>query len=75
MMARRTTLMRRIEERYHRPLERLLPEMYNEMGLPRMAEELGVSRSTVWYWLLRFGVNLRKVALSADETLEIKKGR
>ena len=74
-MTRKTRLMRKIEERYRRPLEKLLPEMYNEMGLPQMAEEMGVSRSTVWYWLLRYGVNLRKVALGSDETLEIKKGR
>jgi predicted DNA-binding protein (UPF0251 family) len=67
--------MRKIEERYRRPLEKLLPEMYNEMGLPQMADEMGVSRSTVWYWLLRYGVNLRKVALASDETLEIIKGR
>lgn len=74
-MMRKTRLMKKIEDRYRRPLEKLLPEMYNEMGLPQMAEEMGVSRSTVWYWLLRYGVNLRKVALAADETLEIKKGR
>ncbi len=74
-MMRKTRLMKKIEERYRRPLEKLLPEMYNEMGLPQMAEEMGVSRSTVWYWLLRYGVNLRKVALASDETLEIKKGR
>jgi predicted DNA-binding protein (UPF0251 family) len=74
-MMRKTRLMKRIEDRYRRPLEKLLPEMYNEMGLPQMAEEMGVSRSTVWYWLLRYGVNLRKVALASDETLEIIKGR
>ncbi len=74
-MMRKTRLMKKIEDRYRRPLEKLLPEMYNEMGLPQMAEEMGVSRSTVWYWLLRYGVNLRKVALASDETLEIKKGR
>lgn len=74
-MMRKTRLMKKIEDHYRRPLEKLLPEMYNEMGLPQMAEEMGVSRSTVWYWLLRYGVNLRKVALAADETLEIKKGR
>ena len=74
-MTRKTRLMRKIEERYRRPLEKLLPEMYNEMGLPQMADEMGVSRSTVWYWLLRYGVNLRKVALASDETLEIIKGR
>ncbi|MEK7848669.1 MAG: hypothetical protein AAB270_07070 [Chloroflexota bacterium] len=74
-MMRKTRLMRRVEDRYHRPLEKLLPEMYNEMGLPLMAEEMGVSRSTIWYWLLRYGVNLRRVALAAGETLEIKKVR
>ena len=74
-MMRKTRLMRRVEDRYHRPLEKLLPEMYNEMGLPQMAEEMAVSRSTIWYWLLRYGVNLRRVALAAGETLEIKKVR
>ena len=68
-MRRKTKLMRAVEAKYNRPLERLLPEMYNEMGLPRMAEEFGVRDSTVWYWMLRFGVNLRKVALTSYETL------
>ena len=64
--------MRGVEERYNQPLEKLLPRMYNEMGLPRMAEVLGVSRSTVWYWLLRYGVDVRKVALAPGETLEVR---
>jgi transposase-like protein len=72
---RKTRLMRQVEERYHRPLEKLLAEMYNDMGLPAMAEELGVSRSTVWYWLLRFGVEVRRIALAPDESIEVKKGR
>lgn len=69
---RKTKLMRGVEERYNQPLEKLLPRMYNEMGLPRMAEVLGVSRSTVWYWLLRYGVDVRKVALAPGETLEVR---
>ena len=72
-MMRKTSLMCRVEDRYRRPLDQLLPDMYNEMGLPRMADELEVSRSTVWYWLLRCGINLRKVALRPGETLEIIK--
>lgn len=72
MAMRRTKLMRAVEERYNQPLERLLPRMYNEMGLPRMAEVLGVSRSTVWYWLLRYGVDVKKVALAPGETLEVR---
>ncbi len=72
-MMRKTRLMREVEEKYNQPLDRLLPVMYNQMGLPRMAEVLGVSRSTVWYWLLRYGVDVRRVALAPDETLEVKK--
>ena len=75
MTTRKTKLMRRVEEQYHRPLERLLPEMYNDIGLPAMAEEMGVSRSTVWYWLLRFGVEVRRIALASGESIEVKKGR
>ena len=63
MAMRRTKLMRGVEERYNQPLEKLLP---------RMAEVLGVSRSTVWYWLLRYGVDVRKVALAPGETLEVR---
>ncbi len=74
-MTRKTKLMKSIEDRYHRPLEKLLPEMYNEKGLPSMAEELAVSRSTLWYWLLKFGVSVRRIALSSDETLEVKKNK
>jgi len=74
-MQRRTKLMRGVEERYNEPLERLLPRMYNQMGLPRMAEVLGVSRSTVWYWLLRYGVDVRKVALAPGETIEVREKR
>ena len=32
-MARRPRLMQAVEERYNRPLERLLPEMVNEKGI------------------------------------------
>ncbi len=71
MARRRTKLMRGVEERYNQPLEKLLPQMYNDMGLPKMAEALKVSRSTVWYWMLLYGVGLRKVALAPGETLEV----
>ncbi len=76
-MMRKTRLMRGVEERYHRPLEKLLREMYKEerKSLPDIADELGVSRSTVYYWLPRSGFKLERMALAADETLEVKKGR
>ena len=67
-----TPAMIRVEEQYKRPLERLLPEMVNEKGLTGTAQEFGVSKATVGYWLLKLGIQVRRVALAPDETLEIK---
>ena len=70
-MVRKSKLMKQVEGRYDRPLEDLLPELYNEKGLPAMAAELGVSKGTVWYWLLKFGINVRRVALSPGDDVEV----
>ena len=65
--------MQRVEKEHQRPLERLLPEMVNEYGLSTTAEELGVSKATLGYWLLKLGINVRRVALAPGETLEVKR--
>ena len=71
---RKTKLMRQVEEQYHgEPLEELLPRLYNEMGLPGMVRELGIGKATLWYWMLKFGVELRKVALAPGETMETRR--
>jgi hypothetical protein len=50
-VARKTKLMQRVERAHDgRPLERLLPEMVNELGLSGTADELGVSKATLGYW-------------------------
>ena len=73
-MARKTKLMQRVERDHDgRPLERLLPEMVNELGLSGTAAELGVSKATLGYWLLKLGINVRRVALAPGETLEVKR--
>ncbi len=72
-MARKTKLMQRVETEHQRPLERLLPEMVNEIGLSATAEELKVSKATLGYWLLKLGINVRRVALAPGETLEVKR--
>ncbi len=72
-MTRKTKLMQAVEERYQRPLERLLPELVNEKGLSYTALELGVSKATLGYWLLKLGINVRRVALAPGETLEVKR--
>ena len=72
-MARKTKLMLRVEESHQRSLERLLPEMVNEKGLSVTANELRVSKATLGYWLLKLGINVRRVALAPGETLEVKR--
>ncbi len=72
-MARKTKLMQRVENDYQRTLERLLPEMVNEKGLSATADELGVSKATLGYWLLKLGISVRRVALAPGETLEVKR--
>ncbi len=65
--------MQRVEKEHQRPLERLLPEMVNEKGLSETADDLGVSKATLGYWLLKLGINVRRVALAPGEKLEIKR--
>ena len=72
-MARKTKLMQRVEKEFSRPLASLLPEKVNEVGLSATAEELGVSKATLGYWLLKLGINVRRVALAPGETLEVKR--
>ena len=72
-MARKTKLMQRVEKEFSRPLENLLPEKVNEVGLSATAEELGVSKATLGYWLLKLGINVRRVSLAPGATLEVKR--
>ena len=72
-MARKTKLMQRVEKEFSRPLENLLPEKVNEVGLSATAEKLGVSKATLGYWWLKLGINVRRVALAPGETLEVKR--
>ncbi|MDA0799861.1 MAG: hypothetical protein O2826_11545 [Chloroflexi bacterium] len=72
-MARKTRLMQTVEDRFKQPLERLLPEMINEQGLTGTAQTLEVSKATLGYWLLKLGINVRRVALAPGESLEVKR--
>lgn len=72
-MARKTKLMQRVEDDHQRPLEKLLPEMVNDIGLSATADTLGVSKATLGYWLLKLGISVRRVALAPGETLEVKR--
>ena len=65
--------MLKVEKEHGRELERLLPEKVNELGLSGTADQLGVSKATLGYWLLKLGINVRRVALSPGEVLEVKR--
>ena len=65
--------MLRVEKEHQRPLEGLLPEMVNEKGLSMTADDLGVSKATLGYWLLKLGSNVRRIALAPGEAVEIKR--
>ena len=72
-MARKTNLMLRVEKEFDRPLERLLPELVNDQGLTGTADVLGVSKATLGYWMLKLGINVRRVAVAPGQVLEIKR--
>ena len=72
-MARKTKLMQRVEKEHQQDLERLLPERVNAVGLSATADELGVSKATLGYWLLKLGISVRRIAVSRDEVVEVKK--
>ena len=69
----KTRLTERVELEYRRPLEDLLPDMVNEIGLSGTAKELGVSKATLGYWLLKLGITVKRVALRPGETFEVKR--
>ena len=72
-MTRKSKKMLVVEERFHQPLEKILPEMVTDQGLSMTADQLGVSKATLGYWLLKLGINVRRVALAPGETLEVKR--
>lgn len=71
-MAKKTKLMQRVEHEQQQPLERLLPEMINEQGLAHTADALGISKATLGYWLLKLGINVRRVALMPGQEIEVR---
>ena len=69
--ARRTKLMRRVEEKFSRPLVDLIVEGVNIKGLSRTAEELGVSKATLGYWILKLKIEQHRVLLKPGQTFQI----
>ncbi len=72
-MANKTKKMAIVEQKWNEPLETLLPKMVTARGLSATAEQLGVSKATLGYWLLKLGINVRRVALGPGDTLTLQR--
>ena len=70
---RKTKKMLAVEERFQQPLEKMLPELVTTWGLSATADQLSVSKATLGYWLLKLGINVRRVALAPGESIEVKR--
>ncbi len=73
MPGTKTKKMVQVERKLRRPLERALPGMLNEVGLTDAAKRLGVSKATLSYWVLKLGIEIRRVALAPGEEIEIRR--
>ncbi len=72
-MPGKTKKMVRVEQAWNEPLETLLPKMVTVRGLSATAEQLGVSKATLGYWLLKLGINVKRVALGPGDTLTLER--
>jgi hypothetical protein len=72
-MNRKTKKMAAVEERYQQPLEKMLPQLVTEHGLSATAEQLGVSKATLGYWLLKLGINVRRIALAPGDSIRVRR--
>ncbi len=71
---KKTKKMLLCEERNHIKLERDLPSMLNELGLSHTADRIGVSKATLGFWLLKMGIQIKRVAVSPGERVEVTRG-
>ena len=60
MPTRKTKLMLKAERRLGEPLSTGLQKLYNARGLAGSADFLGTSKSTVYYWTLKFGMRVKR---------------
>ena len=70
--SKKTAKMLGVEKKFKRELEKIIPELVNELGLTGAANQLGVGKATLSYWMLKLGIQFRKVALAPGENIEIK---
>jgi transcriptional regulator with PAS, ATPase and Fis domain len=61
-MSRMTKLMKQIERERQQPLPDVIKELYQKYGQQtRVADDLGISQSTLSIWLVRLGLEEKTV--------------
>ena len=70
-MLKKSKKMLQVEGNIGKPLEDALPSLVTELGLTGAANKLGLCKATLNYWLLKFGISVRRVALKPGDSLEI----
>ena len=70
---KKSRLMREVEEQYHKPLEVLLPPLLEELGPSDTANELGIAKATLGYWILKLGWRLKRTILKPGEAVLVVK--
>ena len=73
MLNRKTKQMLRVEAEQGERLEDLLPRLIDEHGMSRAAESIGISKSSLNYWLLKLGIRFERVAVGSGDTVTIIK--
>ena len=65
-MPRKTKAMLEIEERLGRPLEEVIPELYEEHGTEAgVAEALGITRHSLYFWRRMLGIEIENKRVAA----------
>ncbi len=65
---RKSRLILQVEEQYGRPIEELLRERHRALGnYVKVAEEIGVKPSTVYYWFRTLGIPLSQYVVPDAE--------
>ncbi|KKN78127.1 hypothetical protein LCGC14_0353540 [marine sediment metagenome] len=72
-MADKTKKMISVEQHFEEGLETLLPKMITARGLTATADQLGVSKATLGYWLLKLRIDVKRVALAPGDTLTVQR--
>ena len=73
-MAKRTKKMKEVEDRYpDQRLERLIADKITEEGLSATADYLKVNTATLGYWVLKLGIDVKRVALAPGDSFTLKK--